>query len=39
VKQGISALWGFVGLIGFVIILMSAIKIYKRMRSKEKMEG
>jgi putative membrane protein len=39
VKQGISALWGFAGLIGFVIILMSAIKIYKRMRSKEKMEG
>lgn len=39
VKQGISALWGFVGLIGFVIILMSAIKIYKRMRNKEKMEG
>lgn len=39
VKQGISALWGFVGLIGFVIILMSAIKVYKRLRTKEKIQG
>lgn len=39
VKQGISALWGFVGLICFVIILMSAIKVYKRLRTKEKIQG
>ena len=32
VKSSISWLWGLVGLIGFVIILMSAIKIYKNLR-------
>jgi len=32
VKSGISWLWGLVGLIGFVIVLMSAIKIYKAIR-------
>ena len=32
VKQSISWVWGLVGLIGFVIILMSAIKIYKNLR-------
>jgi putative membrane protein len=32
VKSSISWLWGLVGLIGFVIILMSAIKIYKSLR-------
>lgn len=32
VKQSISWVWGFVGLIGFVIVLMSAIKIYKIIR-------
>ena len=34
VKQSISWVWGLVGLVGFIIILMSAIKIYKSLRSK-----
>jgi putative membrane protein len=34
VKQAISLVWGLVGLIGLMIILMSAIKIYKNIRSK-----
>ena len=34
VKQNISVVWGIVGLIAFVIFLMSAIKIYKFIRSK-----
>ena len=33
VKQSLSWLWGIAGLIGFIIILMSAIKIYKVIRS------
>lgn len=33
VKQSISWVWGLVGLIGFVIVLMSAVKIYKTVRS------
>ena len=32
VKSSMSWLWGLVGLMGFVIVLMSAIKIYKRLR-------
>ena len=32
VKQSISWVWGLVGLIGFIIVLMSAIKIYKALR-------
>lgn len=32
VKQGMSLLWGLGGLILFVILLMSAIKIYKALR-------
>lgn len=32
VKQSISWVWGLVGLIGFVVVLMSAIKIYKTLR-------
>jgi putative membrane protein len=32
VKQSISWVWGLVGLVGFVIVLMSAIKIYKTLR-------
>jgi putative membrane protein len=32
VKSSISWVWGLVGLIGFVIVLMSAIKIYKALR-------
>ena len=34
VKQSLSFLWGLIGLIGFVIVLMSAIKIYKAVRTK-----
>ncbi|PVD51155.1 protoporphyrinogen IX oxidase [Terrimonas sp.] len=32
VKQNMSAVWGLVGLILFIIVLMSAIKIYKLLR-------
>jgi putative membrane protein len=32
VKQAVSFVWGLAGLIGFIIILMSAIKIYKNLR-------
>jgi protoporphyrinogen IX oxidase len=35
VQQGISLLYGLIGLILFVVILMSAIKIYKMMREKK----
>lgn len=34
VKQSISIVWGVVGLIAFIILLMSAIKIYKMLRKK-----
>lgn len=34
VKQGMSFVWGLSGLILLMIILMSAIKIYKLLRSK-----
>lgn len=34
VKQALSALWGIIGLACFIIILLSAIKIYKSMRSR-----
>jgi len=33
VKQSLSVFWGLVGLALFVILLMSAIRIYKMMRS------
>ena len=32
VKQSISVVWGLVGLIAFIIVLMSAIRIYKVIR-------
>lgn len=32
VKDGMSWLWGILGLIAFVVVLMSAIKIYKMVR-------
>lgn len=32
VKQNISLLWGLGGLVAFILVLMSAIKIYKSMR-------
>lgn len=34
VKQALSWLWGLIGLALFVILLMSAIKIYKTLRKK-----
>lgn len=34
VKQSMSFVWGLVGLILFIILLMSAIKIYKMVRKK-----
>lgn len=34
VKESISLVWGLVGLVGFIIVLMSAIKIYKALREK-----
>ena len=36
VKQNMSIVWSFVGLVGLAIILMSAIKIYKILRSRSK---
>lgn len=35
VKQSMSFVWGLIGLICFVILLMSAIKIYKIIRQKK----
>jgi putative membrane protein len=35
VKQSLSFVWGLVGLIAFIILLMSAIKIYKMIRNKK----
>ena len=34
VKQSLSAVWGIIGLTDFIILLMSAIKIYKMIREK-----
>lgn len=36
VKQSLSFVWGLIGLVIFVIVLMSAIKIYRLMREKQK---
>ena len=36
VKEAISIAWGLGGLLIFIIVLMSAIKIYKNIRSKGK---
>lgn len=35
VKQNMSVVWGLVGFVLFVIILMSAIRIYKLIRTKK----
>jgi putative membrane protein len=35
VKQTESLLWSLAGLIGFIVVLMSAIKIYKIVRTKK----
>jgi putative membrane protein len=34
VKQNISAVWGIIGLILFILLLMSAVRIYKIVRGK-----
>lgn len=34
VKQSMSWVWGLAGLIGFVVVLMSAIRIYKAVRKR-----
>ena len=34
VKEDISLLWGLLGLAGLIVLLMSAIKIYKLVRTK-----
>jgi putative membrane protein len=34
VKESLSWVWGLVGLFGFVIVLMSAIRIYKIVRTR-----
>jgi protoporphyrinogen IX oxidase len=34
VKQAISWVWGLAGLAGFILILMSSIKIYKNVRER-----
>lgn len=34
VKTGMSWLWGIIGLVLFTVVLMSAIKIYKKIRTK-----
>jgi putative membrane protein len=36
VKQSISFVWGLIGLLLFIMLLMSAIKIYKSIRDKNK---
>lgn len=33
VKEALSFVWGLAGLIGFMIVLMAAIKIYKKVRA------
>lgn len=35
VKQSISIVWGITGLLAFIVVLMSAIKIYKHFRSQK----
>lgn len=34
VRQGISLVWGLIGLLIFIALLMSAIKLYKSLRKK-----
>src|SRR6478672_581038 len=34
VKSSLSWVWGLAGLLSFIIVLMSAIKVYKAIRSK-----
>src|SRR5688500_3531479 len=39
VQQGISVIWGIIGLVLFIVILMSAIRIYKLLRKSEKVNS
>jgi putative membrane protein len=39
VKQGLSVVWGLVGLALFIVVLMSAIKIYKHLRTRPPSAG
>lgn len=34
VKSTMSLLWGFLGMVAFIVVLMSAIRIYKHLRKK-----
>jgi protoporphyrinogen IX oxidase len=36
VKQSMSMVWGLIGLVAFIVLLMSAVKIYKIIRNKKK---
>lgn len=36
VKQNLSFLWGIIGLLLFVVMLVSAVKIYKAIRTRKK---
>jgi putative membrane protein len=38
VKQNMSVVWGIVGLIAFVILLVSAIRIYKLVRNRDRQQ-
>ena len=35
VKQAMSFLWGLAGLVVFIILLMSAVKLYRKVRTKK----
>jgi putative membrane protein len=35
VKSSISMVWGLMGLVLFIILLMSAIRIYKILRNRQ----
>jgi len=39
VKQSISWVWGLVGLVLFIILLMSAIRLYKLLRTQKENKG
>ena len=38
VKQGMSLVWGLLGLVFFILLLMSAIRIYKLIRNRKSMQ-
>lgn len=39
VKQSLSFLWGLLGLVGLVVLLMAAIRVYKKSRMKEELRS